>query len=322
MDSTIDSTIDFSGTAHPWNRFIGSEDVNKGKGNTNQKMPFSKSQGIVNGKTKQSVAKGEMKGAGNVKANEEAPEQDERHRRVTPKPLANKWKAGVHATTAIERSAKSIAWKHTRKAIEEAKKAMTATAHEHSLGTVELFASVKSGSLEQAEEAIHSSADVNATDEAGMTPVMYAAVAGHMELVNMLAVRGNADLRIIDDDFRCVLHHAARASNNQVGIIEQLVSLNADVDTTDSGHRTPLIAAAQEKNLPAVKALIAARADLTFQCREGNTAFDLVAALQDDEGHRISLVMPGADGSHQDEGSTPDGAANQGVWGPKKQLGF
>ena len=83
-------------------------------------------------------------------------------------------------------------------------------------GDEQLGAAASAGATDVAKSLVTSGADVNASRDDGMTPVMLAVVAGHLDTAVQLALSSGADLTRVDTAGRSALAHAISASNREV----------------------------------------------------------------------------------------------------------
>jgi hypothetical protein len=123
----------------------------------------------------------------------------------------------------------------------------------------------------------------NAADE---TPLMMAALKGHLGIAQLLIERG-AD---VNKTGWAPLHYAA--TGGQVALIQLLLEHHAYIDAESPNGTTPLMMAAQYGTLAAVKALLAAGADPALKNQLGLTAEDFAArASRPDVGTQIELAL-------------------------------
>ncbi len=94
---------------------------------------------------------------------------------------------------------------------------------------------------------------IDETNNAGETPLFYAAQTGSVSHLQKLLARG-ADLTKPRNDGYTVLHTAARC--NRVAVIEALIAAGAEVNRRDNNNRTPLHEAAELGHTAAVTALL------------------------------------------------------------------
>ena len=80
----------------------------------------------------------------------------------------------------------------------------------------QLSAAAASGQSDVVKSLVRVGADVNKANETGMTPVMMAVIAGHLDTAVQLALSSGADLSREDPHGRTALAHAIAASNREV----------------------------------------------------------------------------------------------------------
>ncbi|RYG43311.1 hypothetical protein EON68_00610 [archaeon] len=103
------------------------------------------------------------------------------------------------------------------------------------------------------------SAEVNARDSHGRTPLCFAVLKGRLHALKVLLASG-ADLNVRTDDGKTLLHHAALGGS--ASMVATLLALNLDPCARDNSGQTPLYCAAEKGHLAATKALIEAGADV------------------------------------------------------------
>ena len=109
--------------------------------------------------------------------------------------------------------------------------------------------------------------DANRRDEAGFTPLHYAAMEGEVVRINALLEAG-ADVNARDEYLGFTpLHYAPL----HVDAVRALLKAGADVNARDTMDGTPLHWAARYGNIGAVRALLEADADVNAQNSNGET---------------------------------------------------
>jgi ankyrin repeat protein len=116
-------------------------------------------------------------------------------------------------------------------------------------------------------------ADVNATSWRGDTPLLMAAGGGSREQVALLLANG-AEMSA-KDKWDTTLLHAAAVSGNE-GVAELLIATGANVNAKDVYSQTPLHLAAANGNAEVVALLIAKGADVKAKDNKGRTALKIV----------------------------------------------
>lgn len=113
--------------------------------------------------------------------------------------------------------------------------------------------------------------DVNARNRQDESPLMMAAIKGHMEAVRVLMAR-NAD---VNKTGWAPLHYAASAGSPQhTQIIARLLENHAYIDAASPNGTTPLMMAAQYGSNESVLLLLDEGADPTLKNQLGLTAYD------------------------------------------------
>jgi ankyrin repeat protein len=181
-------------------------------------------------------------------------------------------------------------------------------------GATPLHFAVREGAPDAVRLLLSVGARTDARDNRGETPLHVAAAVGDYETVDLLLSRG-ADPNARDDRGRTPLHRAAtftpEPGDTPAGppaadrIITRLVAAGATVDARDRDGRTPLHDAARITNLPAIGALLIARANPAAADALGVTPLH-VAAARDDARVVERMLRAGAPADVADQfGSTP-----------------
>uniref|UniRef100_A0A8C6UG48 SOCS box domain-containing protein n=1 Tax=Neogobius melanostomus TaxID=47308 RepID=A0A8C6UG48_9GOBI len=139
---------------------------------------------------------------------------------------------------------------------------------------------------------------VNAQTHEGETPLFLAARLGHVSVVKLL-LKGDADIDLQTNDLSCPLYTGKHSSDPPAplvfwlwliiwsrspqghGEIVDLLSANANLESFDDHHITPLFLAAQYGQLTCLKKLIAAGAKVNVQASDGATPLQIASQ----EGH-------------------------------------
>ena len=123
--------------------------------------------------------------------------------------------------------------------------------------------------LDIVEFLIQKGADVNAKDENGSTPLIYAAGDGQIKVVKYLIEHG-AQMKYTDQHGNTPLHSAAEMNENLV--LEYLIEKHgAQVNMKNEFGETPLHLAAEHGEIEAIKCLIEHGAKLESRDRNGKT---------------------------------------------------
>jgi len=116
---------------------------------------------------------------------------------------------------------------------------------------------------------------IQAQDELGMTPLLWAAKRGFADVVEVLLAFG-ADLTGMlaaqDTDGSTALHHASRKNHNE--IVQLLIAANASINATNADKSAPLHWAARKNNTRAIQMLLNAGAEPDLKNKWGATALD------------------------------------------------
>ena len=107
--------------------------------------------------------------------------------------------------------------------------------------TQSLRHAVQYGKIEGVKKAIAAGVDVNAKDEDGGTPLLYATLSGHKEVAELLIAKG-ADVNAKNEDGHTPLHYAAVMGHKEIA--ELLIAKGADVNAKGVNGVTPLFGAA------------------------------------------------------------------------------
>ncbi|XP_029023352.1 histone-lysine N-methyltransferase EHMT2 isoform X2 [Betta splendens] len=114
--------------------------------------------------------------------------------------------------------------------------------------------------------------DVNAQDNGGWTPIIWAAEHKHVEVIKALLNRG-ADVTVKDKELNVCLHWAAYAGN--VDIAELVLNAGCSLASVNMHGDTPLHIAAREGYLECVTLFLSRGADIDIMNREGDTPLSL-----------------------------------------------
>jgi hypothetical protein len=131
-------------------------------------------------------------------------------------------------------------------------------------------------------------ADVDLPNGAGTTPLMLAASAGNVKLVDLLLAHG-AQATVADPAGCTALHFAARRPGNSQAC-DRLLAAGADVNALDKRGWTPLIEAVHAELLDMARWLVDHRADVNHADRQGHAAF----YYADTDAMRVLLYQAGA----------------------------
>ncbi|CUF56836.1 receptor-type protein kinase, putative, partial [Bodo saltans] len=128
-----------------------------------------------------------------------------------------------------------------------------------------LHAAAKLGSVEIAKLIVNACAEtIAATTDAKMTPLMYASLMGHYDLVEYFLECSGTNVNAVDSVGDSALHYAARGDNSHAigSILKALIEKGANVNQVNHEGMTPMMHAISEGNAEAVAALITSEADV------------------------------------------------------------
>jgi ankyrin repeat protein len=136
-------------------------------------------------------------------------------------------------------------------------------------GTTGLFMALRDGSLKVVPVLVAwPSTQVETRTSKDESPLMMAALKGHLEIAKALIAR-NAD---VNKTGWTPLHYAA--TGGHVAIIELLLENHAYIDAESPNATTPLMMAAQYGSTPAVRLLLESGADPGLKNQLGLSAMD------------------------------------------------
>jgi ankyrin repeat protein len=142
------------------------------------------------------------------------------------------------------------------------------------LFSADIFTVAGSGTVAQVQQAIKAGADVNARDEDGETPLMYAAGYNTNPDVLSVLIKAGADLNARDYEGETPLMFAAE-NNTNPDVLSVLIEAGVDVNARDKDGVTPLMLAARHNINPEVlSVLIKAGANILLKDNSGKTTFD------------------------------------------------
>lgn len=143
-------------------------------------------------------------------------------------------------------------------------------------GRADFYALVWNGTPESVQAAIDAGADINAPDNTGRTPLMYA--AGYSQVPEVVAVllKAGAEVNATMAGNGVTPLMFAAAANRSPEVITMLLDAGADLAAKSQGGATVLMwAAVYSENSRIVEVLLDAGADATAEDDSGRSAFDL-----------------------------------------------
>jgi ankyrin repeat protein len=148
--------------------------------------------------------------------------------------------------------------------------------------TYPLHEAASEGRIEIVQTLIATGANVNATDENGLTPLHEAATEGHTEVIQILITAG-ANVNAADEDGLTPLHEVANTGHTE--IIQTLINAGANVNTPSNDAFTSLHYAASNGHHTTVRMLISLGSDINATDNDGITALHLAAG----NGHILTV---------------------------------
>ena len=147
-----------------------------------------------------------------------------------------------------------------------------------------LLIAARFGGLETVATLVEAKADVNATDETGLTALMGAAYMGHAHVVSYL-IQNGATVDQKDEEGYTALTFAA--NGGQVVCCSQLLNAGADLNTEDNHRSIPIMFASQHGFDDVVKLLMFHGADPRTTGTHGLSAIDFAKQ----NGHSTTLTI-------------------------------
>lgn len=132
------------------------------------------------------------------------------------------------------------------------------------------------GNVECVTLLLSKGADAKVKNHRGFTPLHLAARTSSLECVELLLRDGNAEANTEDFDHRTPLHAAIGKADSAFDIIELLISWGANVNAKDVYGFTPLHLAALDGLAHCVELLIYHGADVTTKSRKGTSALNVI----------------------------------------------
>jgi ankyrin repeat protein len=153
----------------------------------------------------------------------------------------------------------------------------------------DLMIAASRGDLAEACRLIEAGEDINGSDIFGNTPLIYAAMSGHAEMVELLLQNGAYTQKKNKRGLDCLESARERGQRQIEGILRgaqllllirdgeiarstELLEMGLDVNLQIMGGWTPLMVAALENQLEIVKLLLDRNANLEAQNSQGLTA--------------------------------------------------
>ncbi|KAJ9263074.1 hypothetical protein DTO195F2_3052 [Paecilomyces variotii] len=150
-------------------------------------------------------------------------------------------------------------------------------------GHTALMQEIAEGDEKSVLRLLQHGADVNAASPSNLTPLVFAAFAGHTQIVNMLLEYGaHIEAREHKANFAAL---NAATDNNNLAVVKLLVEKGAYIDPASLDGMTPLLLAVSKGNIEIAKFLIEHGANMNAQNDSGYTP--LMLAI---EKHETSIA--------------------------------
>jgi len=171
-----------------------------------------------------------------------------------------------------------------------------------------LLGAAVSGDIEQVKLLISKSADVNAKNRRGNTPLYLAAQNGHKDVAELLIAKG-ADVNAKDNNGSTLLHWACFKNNKDIAKL--LIGKGAEVNVKNNANVTPLLTAATFGRITMAELLIDKGADVNAKNSLETTSLHMAARNGFKDVVEL-LIAKGADVNvSNNAGVTPLGMAEE-----------
>ncbi|KAM4695629.1 histone-lysine N-methyltransferase EHMT2 isoform 2-T2 [Rhinophrynus dorsalis] len=145
--------------------------------------------------------------------------------------------------------------------------------HQEEDGSTCLHHAAKCGNLDMLSFLLSTGqVNVNAQDNGGWTPIIWAAEHKHIDVIRMLLTRG-ADVTLQDNEKNICLHWASFTGSAEIA--EVLLNAQCDLHAVNFHGDTPLHIAAREGFIHCVNLFLSRGADTEMRNNEGDTPCDL-----------------------------------------------
>lgn len=147
------------------------------------------------------------------------------------------------------------------------------------------------GDLDGCKNLIRRGVNVNEVDSAGFLPLHYACSSGSVQVVQLLLEFGSDATSYLTGVSPMVL----AAENGHHEVIFKLAAFNASVEDSGGAKTPPIVAAARKCHIRAVEALVSLGANVDSSDIDGNTALHAAAQHQSPIAVIRCLLLNGAD---------------------------
>ena len=124
---------------------------------------------------------------------------------------------------------------------------------------------------------IQAGVDVDIQNERGMTPLMLASEAGHVDLVVKL-IEAGANMNILSNTGDTSLIHATK--ENKINCVQKLMELGANVNIRGGNGQTALMYATGNEHVKNLEALLEGGANPDIMDHNGYTALDMAIVMK------------------------------------------
>lgn len=140
-------------------------------------------------------------------------------------------------------------------------------------GDLALHHAAINGHTEVARLLLEAGCNVNCQNNQDMRPLHDAAAKGYTELVRLLLNVSESDMNCLNGDNDTPLHQSVKYGRE--GVVQQLISARAHVDSQNRKGSTPLHLAAKAGHVSIARSLIEAKADANLRDNNGNSPLHL-----------------------------------------------
>jgi ankyrin repeat protein len=210
------------------------------------------------------------------------------------------------------------------RAVEQLLAAGSAFDSRSSEGQTALHAAAQQGSVCLVQLLLSAGAPLESKGAYGCTALQLAAGQGHVEMLDLLLQAG-ASVTAIDDFCWSALMYAAHAptQHSSLQCVQRLIAARADVDQQDKEGYTPLHAAAQSGHDQVMSVLLAAGASVNVPSSSGATPLWLAVLCCKLRTVQVLLAAGAAvDLGYADQSTPLCNAAAQAVWVPDSYVIF
>lgn len=139
-----------------------------------------------------------------------------------------------------------------------------------------LLASVQTTKkAKEIKDLISNGADVNCTNEWGMTPIMLAAQNNSSLVIINALIEAHSDIKATEPKYRSNSLHLAANNTTNPKVISTLIKAGADINSRNYLGETPLIMAVNSnKETKIITALIKEGADIFAKDYQGHSVFE------------------------------------------------